>query len=92
MIQKVKLHRGQILTKTNIEQYLIKARSGCDYCRFELEHDIYITIAFFKDFSYDIMTNHRSIMLWTDIQAARKTRSLSFLVSYIFRWIRQYNR
>ena len=91
MIQKVKLKQGQTLTKDNIQQYLTRARNGGDYCRFELKHGTYITIAFFKDFTYDIMTNNRSLQLWIDIQNARKLRGITTLVPYVFRWIQLYN-
>ena len=91
MIQKVKLHRGQILTKDNIQQYLTRARNGCDYCRFDMKQGTYILIAFFKDNTYDIMTNNRSLQLWVDIQNVRNLRGLTHLVPYVFRWIQVYN-
>ena len=92
MIQKVKLTQGQILTKDNIQTCLIRARNGHDYCRFELKFGMYITIAFFKDNTCDIMTNSRALGLWTDIQNARKARSVTLLTDMVFRWIQVYNR
>lgn len=92
MIQKVKLNRGQILTKDNISSCLTKARNGNDYCRFELKFGMYITIAFFKDNTFDVMTNSRSISLWNDIQNLRKLRGVIIITDYVFRWIQEYNR
>lgn len=91
MVQKVKLHQGQTLTVNNIQQYLTRARSGFDYCRFELKMGTYITIAFFRDNSYDIMTNNRSLQLWIEIQEARKYRGINMLAPYVFRWIKVLN-
>lgn len=91
MIQKVKLHQGQILTKDNIQQYLTRARNGYDYCRFELKLGTYITVAFFRDNTIDIMTNNRSLQLWNDIQNARRFRGITQLVPYVFRWLKVYN-
>ena len=92
MIQKVKLNQGQILTKRNIEDVLRKARIGYDYCRFDLKYGTYIIIAFFRDNTYDVMTNNRSQSLWTDINYIRRTRGFNALVDIVFKWIREYNR
>lgn len=92
MIQKVKLTQGQILTKDNIITHLNRARNGYDYCRFDMKHGTYITIAFFRDGSVDLMTNNRSLSLWTDISNARKLRSTSALADLVFRWIQVYNK
>lgn len=92
MIQKVKLSQGQILTKNNILTYLTRARNGYDYCRFELKYGVYITIAFFRDNSFDIMTNSRQYGLWSDIQNIRRTMGLTTLTDMVFRWIQVYNR
>lgn len=92
MIQKVKLTRAQVLTKTNIREYLTRARNGYDYCRFEMKFGTYITVAFFRDNTYDIMTNNRSISLWNEIQSVKRIRSLNTLTDYMFRWIQVYNR
>jgi len=92
MIQKVKLNQGQILTKDNVSTYLTRARTGYDYCRFEMKLGTYITIAFFRDMSFDIMTNSRTIQLWQDIQIVRNTKSINQLTDYVFNWIHRYNR
>lgn len=92
MIQKVKLNRGQILTKSNVEHVLTKARNGSDYCRFDLKYGTYITVAFFKDMTFDIMTNIRNINLWNEIQSARRQRGIIVIADYLFRWIQVYNK
>lgn len=92
MIQKIKLKQGQILTKDNIRTYLNRARNGYDYCRFDMKYGIYITIAFFRDGTHDIMTNSRSLSLWTDIQNIRNQRGVLMIADAVFRWIQVYNR
>lgn len=91
MVQIVKLKQGQTLTENNILQYLTRARNGYDYCRFEFKFGTYITIAFFKDLSYDIMTNSRNLSLWNDIQLLRRQPGITALVPYVCRWIKVYN-
>lgn len=92
MIQKVKLNRGQILTKDNIQQILTKARNGCDYCRIDLKYGTYITVAFFKDMTFDIMTNIRNVALWNEIENVRRQRGVIVIADYVFRWIQVYNK
>lgn len=92
MIQKVKLTQGQILTKDNLKTYLTRAKSGYDYCKISMKYGTYITVAFFRDNSYDIMTNNRSVSLWNEIQSVRRIRSMNTLIDYMFRWIQVYNR
>ena len=92
MIQKVRLTPSQILTKDNIRNLLYKARAGSDYCRIDMKMGRYITVAFFKDNTLDIMTNIYNISLWNEIRHIRTTRSVVLLTDYIFRWIQVYNR
>lgn len=92
MIQKIKLTPHQVLTNDNIKNILYKARSGYDYCRFDMKMGRYITIAFFKDNSLDIMTNIYQLALWAEIRNARTTKSIVMLANYLFRWIQIYNR
>ena len=92
MIQKVRLNQSQVLTKENIKNLLYKARAGSDYCRIEMKMGRYITIAFFKDNTLDIMTNIYNISLWTELKQVRTNRSLTQLTDYLFRWIQVYNR
>ena len=92
MIQKVRLNPSQVLTKENIKNLLYKARAGSDYCRIEMKMGRYITIAFFKDNTLDIMTNIYNISLWTELKQVRTNRSLTQLTDYLFRWIQVYNR
>lgn len=92
MIQKIKLNQGQILTKDNIRTVLFKARTTYDYCRFDMKYGTYIIVAFFRDNTFDIMTNNRSISLWNDIRYVRTTKGITILTDIIFKWIREYNR
>ena len=92
MIVKLKLNQGQVLTKEKIRKSLTKAKSTYDYCRIDMKHGIYITIAFFRDNTYDIMTNCRNIGLWNEINNARRLRSVTGLTDYVFSWIQVYNR
>lgn len=92
MIQKLKLHQGQTLTKNNIREMLNRARVNYDYFRLELKYGNYITIAFFRDNTFDVMTNNRSAALWADIKFVRNTRGLTALTDMVFKWIREYNR
>lgn len=91
-IQKVRLTPSQVLTKDNIKNILYKARAGSDYCRIEMKVGRYITIAFFKDNTLDIMTNIWQLSLHNEIQTIRNTRSVTMLADYVFRWIQVYNR
>ena len=92
MIQKIKLARGQTLTKDNIRSAWHRARSSYDYCRIDMKYGMYIIVAFFKDQTFDVMTNNRSLSLWTDIKLVRNTRGITVLTNMIFRWIREFNR
>lgn len=92
MIQKIKLTQGQILTKNNINDVITRARNGYDYCLFELKYSIYIRIAFFRDNSFDIMTNSRNLSLWQDIESLRRIKSVTALTDALFRWIQVYNK
>lgn len=92
MIQKIKLAPHQILTKDNIKTLLYRARAGSDYFRVDMKMGRYVTVAFFKDNTLDIMTNIYQISLWNEIRHIRLTRSMMELTDYIFRWIQVYNR
>lgn len=92
MIQKVKLYQGQTLTKDNIMTYLNRARTGYDYFRIDMKGGMYITITFFRDNSFDIMTNSRNLSLWRDIEYVKRNRGITILGNLVFNWIRDYNR
>lgn len=92
MIKKIHLNRGQILTKDNILTTLRQARLGYDYCKFQMKYGTYIIVAFFKDNTFQVFTNNRSLQLWNEIQIVIRQRGLLMLADYIFRWIQVYNR
>lgn len=91
-IQKVKLNPTQVLTKDNIKTAIYKARSAYDYLRIDMKMGRYITIAFFKDNSIEIATNIWQLSLHNEIQAIRRSNSVTMLADYVFRWIQVYNR
>lgn len=92
MIQKIKLTPSQVMTKDNIQKALEKARAGYDYCRIDMKFSRYILIAFFKDNTFDVMTNVYQPMLFNEIRNVRMSHGLTMLTNYIFRWIQVYNR
>lgn len=92
MIQKVKLRQGQIITKDNIIEYLNRARTGYDYFRLDMKQGVYITIAFFKDNTFEVMTNSRNLSLWRDIEYVKRTKGTTVLSNLVFKWVQEYNR
>lgn len=92
MIKKVKLLRGQILTKDNILDILKTARSGYDFAKFTFYNNTYISIEFHRDYTVDVMTNSRDLMLWTEIEALRRIMYRpDTTAEFLFRWIRKLN-
>lgn len=88
MIQKIELHKGQILTRDNISRILGSARGTYQYARFTMYNKIYLNINYNKDNTIEISTNSRDIALWNQIQILRRNRSsLSMIVDFVFRWI-----
>lgn len=92
MIQKLKLAPRQVLTKDNVRHSLERARSTYDYCRIYMKNGKYITIAFFRDNSCDIMTNIHNYGLWHEIEFVRRTPVITLIADYVFNWIQRYNR
>ena len=92
MIQRMNLHRGQILTKSNINNILNSAKGTYSYARFEMYNKIYISIFFNKDNTVEISTNSRNIALWNRLEVLRRNNTISMLVDFIFFWIPILNR
>ena len=87
MIQKVKILRGQTLTREKIARILISARSTYDYARFDLWNGKYIVINFTRDNKYEIATNSRDYNIVYDIKVVKATRQFSSLTGFVYKWL-----
>lgn len=92
MIQKLKLHRGQILTKDNISKLLSSARGTFGYAKFTMYNGIYISVYFSKDLSTELVTNSRDISLWNRMEILRRNSTLSMITDFLFYWIQALNK
>lgn len=92
MIQNVKLKKGQVITKPNIKDILDKARQTYDYAKFTLYDGRYINLHFNRDFSIDIMTNDRDLILWREIESLKLVYTQARLEDFLFRWLNKMNR
>lgn len=92
MIQKIKLHRGQILTKDNINNLLSSARGTYSYAKFTMHNGIYISVFFNKDNTTELSTNSRDMALWTRMEVLRRSSTLAMISDFLFYWIPRLNK
>lgn len=92
MIQKVRLHRGQILTKENISKLLFSARGTFGYAKFTMYNGIYISVYFSRDMTTEFVTNSRDIALWTRMEVLRRSSTIAMISDFIFYWIQRLNK
>jgi len=84
LIQKIKLNRGQILTRDNVRNILNRARMTFDYARFDLFNKFYITINFNRDRTITIATNTRDYGIWRQIDFLRTSYTVERLTEFVF--------
>ena len=93
MIQKIKLNRGQTITRSNIQSVLTNAKMSYDYAEFKMGNDRYTTVTFTKDGKYEIATNVREqYQLFYEIKVLKTINSFYALVDFMFKWLNNLNK
>lgn len=93
MIQKIKLNKGQIITRNNIQNILANAKMTFDYAEFKMDNDRYITVTFTKDGKYEVATNVREQwQLFYEIKVLKTINSFYALVDFMFKWLNNLNK
>lgn len=87
MIHKVKLGKGEVLTKADLTKMINNARSSYDYFKVTLHNGIYFTIEFNRDNTVEIMTNTRDIAIWNQLRILQANFSQLRAVDQVFDWI-----
>jgi hypothetical protein len=92
MVHKVKLNKGQILTKSNLIDMCNSARATYDYVKIEMYSGLYIFVTFGRNNMMEVSTNSRDLLLYNQMQTLRRTRSIAIIADYLFNWINRYNK
>lgn len=92
MIEKIRLKRGNVLTKDKIYSMLNSARSTWQYAKFYFYNGKYMTVYYSNDRTVDIATNIRDFVLWNKIQVLRTNYSQWRVADFIFNSINKYNK
>ena len=93
MIQKIKLNKGQTITRSNIQSILTNAKMSYDYAEFKMDNDRYLTVTFTKDGKYEVATNVREQwQLFYEIKILKQVNSFYALVDFMFKWLNNLNK
>lgn len=93
MIRKVKLNKGQSMTRSNIQNILADAKMSFDYATFDMDGGRYITVTFTKDGKYEVATNVREQwQLFYEIKILKTINSFYALVDFMFKWLNNLNK
>ena len=91
LIQKVTLRKGQVLTRDNIFNMLLSARSTFQYAKFTANNGRYLWVFYNKDGTFEISTNSRDLSLWSRLEVVRRNNTIQMVAAFVFEWINKFN-